>query len=192
VAEKSKKLTPFEKFAARQIAEFPTLYRCSSDVICRCILDSQGECYWDKGVLKQSDQNFNTKTKAYERYPLRMPLKTAAELHQYKLPSVSWSIGGAQAPISKLPTNADKSYLEAISTFLFIWSKLTEEDWAILSTAYCLTMYQRQENQNAPKKLPDYLRFMRFIPKWTAQIRAVQYFQMNGEVDPRTFQGIDI
>jgi hypothetical protein len=191
---KEKPLTPFDKFAARRIAEFPTLYADKSDVISACILGSQGDCHWKDGVIVQPKQHL-TKGNRWAQYPLRMPLATAAELHQYNLPKIPYDIGSVLAPISNLPNNADKSFLEAIDSFLFRWEGLGEAEWKALATAHCLIIWQIPSNVHASepgRTLDSYLKFMEKIPKWRAAIREVEHFQRYGEIDPRTFQGIDI
>ncbi len=189
------KPTLFDNFAARRIAEFPTLYSGKDDVISECILGSQGDCSWKNGVLVQPNQHFNKKTEKWTQYPLRMPLATANEFHQYKIPSIGWDIGSARAPISNLPDDADESYLEAIDMFLFRWGRLDETGWKTLAEAHCLIVWQCNPNVHAgepQRKLDDFLRFMKLVPKWRAAIREIEYFQQHGQVDPKTFQGIDI
>lgn len=191
--KEKKPLSAFEQFAARRIAEFPTLYSDRSDVISNCILGSQGECYWKDGVLCQPNQNYS-KGK-WTKYPLRMPLSTAAEFHQYTAPKIGYDIGNARSPISNLPKDTDKSFLQEIDLFLMRWERLGEAEWKTLATAHCLLVWQIPSNPNAAepqRTLDNYLNFMRRIPSWRAAIREIEHFQRYGEIDPRTFQGADI
>lgn len=194
--DKDKPLTPFEKFAARRIAEFPTLYSCADDVIARSILSPMGDCSWESGVLKQPNQHYNSKSEKYTQYPLQIPLAAARDmLNKTKWPSFSFETGGGRAPISNIPKDIDKSYLEAISHFLWKWGRYTLEQWQLVARVKCLMYYQTENNPHAgqpQRDIDDYERFMSFVPKWEAAIREIEYFQRHGEVDARTFQGADI
>lgn len=184
----------FKLFAARRIAEFPTLYVCPDDVIASNILGSQGDCYWFGGILKQPNYH-QTKSKRWVKYPMRMPLKTAAEMHANKFPSFAFNTGSGNAPISKLPNDCDKSYLEAISHFLWKWGRITKEQWELVARVKCIMYYGMESNPNAgepSRTIEDYERFLSFVPKWEAAIRQVEYFQQHGKIDARTFQAIDI
>jgi hypothetical protein len=182
--------TPFQLFAARRIAEFPTLCKNADDVICNYILDSMGGTKWEGGVIVSEDRNFDPNTKTWGEYPLRMPIETALELLNIaKIPSIPWSIGGARAPISDIPNDAEKSFLDAIDTFLWKWGGLTEKEWSVAAQAYCVKYYGVTSNPNAEDKLPDYLRFMKGVPEWRAKVKAVKHFQRHGEIDPKTFMG---
>lgn len=185
----------FKVWAATRIAEFPTLYHCPEDVISDCILSNRGDCTWKDGVIALGDQHYDKASKKWGPYPLTMPLETALGFHQYKLPDIPWDFGSARAPISNIPNDADKSFLDAIDMFLFRWEKLKEEDWKTLATAYCLIMYGRASNEHAgepDRKLTDYLRFMKAIPEYRARIRAVEYFQTYKAPHPDTYIGMHI
>lgn len=192
---KKEPLTPFEEFVARRVAEFPTLYKGPGDVITNCILGTQGECFWKDGVLHQGDQHWDEKKKKWTQYPKRMSLEVAREFHSYKMPTIPYNVGHAQAPISQIPKDADKSYLQGIGIFLYVWSELTDEDWQLLAKAKCLIVYQRQSNEAAGepnRTLENFRKFAKQIPEWRARIHAVEHFQHYGEADPKTYQGLDI
>ena len=190
----NKPLTAFDKFVARRIAEFPTLYKCATDVITNCILGSRGDCFWKDGVLVQPNQHWNGKHQT--QYPLRMPLKTAAEMHSYKAPRFSYDTGSnARAPIENIPRNAAKSFLDEIDSFLYKWGRFGRDEWQAISTAYCITMWGVAVNKHAsePERSMDgYERFMKAAPKWRATIREIEHFQEHGEIDIRTFQAENI
>lgn len=180
---------------ARKIAEFPTLYRCSDDVILGCLICGMGGSFWnEKGVIEQSDKCWNSKTKKWVNYPLQIPLSVAADFinDNTNLISAPHSISG---PINHIPLNADKSWLQAISVFLFRFQKLSLDDWQLLAKAKCLIHYGVIENPHAnqPKRtFENYQAFAEKIPFWYAAIREVEYYQHNGKIDPKVYQGMDI
>lgn len=179
--------TPFQLFAARRIAEFPTLYKNGDDVIACCIFGNRGDSEWENGVVVTKDLHYNPKTGRYTKYPLRMPIATAIKLlNSYKIPSIAWDTGGARAPINNIPKNADESFLEAIEIFLSTWGRASEEDWKAAAKAYSISISGTIRNESE-RKLSDYLSFAKQIPEWRAKVGKVRHFQQHGEIDPRTF-----
>ncbi len=181
---------------ARRIAEFPTLYPHSDQVIFSSVIGTQGDTYWDdNGLLQQADMCYkgtvNGKPK-WGQYPLQMPMKTALTLaHNHgKSFHPYYNMSG---PINKIPVNVEESWLSEISSFLYKWEKFDMDAFRMMATVECMLYYGGlRENPNAGlpnRTISNYEQFHKNIPRWKAIVASVCYQKEYNKVDPKTFQG---
>ena len=189
------KLTPAQLFIARRIAEFPMLYRSSDDVIHDCIILNHGGTYWtDDGMVAIEDQHYNSDTKKFEQYPLRMDIETAHSV-AHNSPNIIdpyFSYRNSpygSPPIYNIPDNAEKSFLWEISQFLKKYNNLTEDNIKILCETYFIMV---DNSMQSGTRFNNFMEFKKRIPSWLAKIEEIEYFQRVGYIDPETFQGMYI
>lgn len=181
------------QFIALRIAEFPSLYKNSNQVLLRCVFENQGSPEWDEnGLLVQTDQHYNEKTKRWGKYPLRMPIDTAFDLINpcdFIVPN-AYSYNG---PISRLPNNCHPDWLNAIDLFLFGYREFGPEQINHLSIGKCMMQYSGLSSNPAAaepdRTITNFTNFVKRIPDWRAQIENIEFIQRNGYENATRFLG---
>lgn len=180
---------------ATRIAEFPTLYSHSDQVIFSYVVGNMGSNSWDEnGLLQSGDQHWDATTKQFGAYPLKISIEVALSMaHSFgKRISPYYDMSG---PINNMPVNIDDSWLLEISMFLNRWAKFTMDDFKLMATMHCLLHYGMRENPNAglpARTIADFEQFHKKIPSWQAMVSQIYYQKQYNKVNPATYQGIDI